>query len=80
MNAQHNQESKATILIIDDKPENLRLLSVILEEAEYTVRQLRQPERVVSSVLNIPPDIILLDILMPEIDGYEVCRQLKAEK
>ncbi|MCP4629732.1 MAG: response regulator [bacterium] len=72
--------NKANILIVDDEPRNLHLLTVILKNARYSVRQLRSGKMVLSSVLSAPPDLILLDILMPEIDGYEVCRQLKAEE
>ncbi|OQX05667.1 MAG: response regulator [Desulfobacteraceae bacterium IS3] len=68
------------ILIVDDKPENLRLLSDILKSQGYGVRLLRKGNMVMSSVLNYPPDLILLDIMMPETDGYEVCRQLKADE
>jgi len=73
-------QSEAKILIVDDKPENLRLLAAILKEAGYIVRQLRSGKMVLASVLDAPPDLILLDIMMPEIDGYEVCRGLKAEE
>ena len=77
MNTQYMDQSEAKILIVDDKPENLRLLTAILKKAGYIVRQLRSGKMVMSSVLNAPPDLILLDILMSEMDGYEVCRQLK---
>ncbi|MCP4108003.1 MAG: response regulator [Desulfobacteraceae bacterium] len=81
MNTQQRADkSEAKILIVDDKPENLRLLTGILKEKGYTVRQLRNGDMVMSSVLTAPPDLILLDILMPETDGYEVCRQLKAKE
>ncbi len=78
MSTQHTDEPK--ILIVDDNPENLRLLSIILKEKGYSIRQLREGKMVMQSVLNSPPDLILLDIMMPETDGYEVCRQLKAEE
>lgn len=67
----------ATILIVDDTPNNLRLLSSVLTERGYEVRSLRDGRMVLASVLNKRPDLILLDILMPEMDGYEVCQQLK---
>ncbi len=76
----NEQTSESNILIVDDKPENLRLLSKILKEKGYKVRSLRKGQMVFSSVLNSPPDIILLDIMMPEMDGYEVCQQLKADE
>ncbi|MDM8551557.1 response regulator [Desulfobacterales bacterium HSG2] len=80
MITKHTDESNAKILIVDDKLENLRLLARILKEKGYVVRQLREGKMVMSSVLSNPPDLILLDIVMPETDGYEVCRQLKAEE
>ena len=80
MNEQHQYETTSTILIVDDTPDNLRLLTGILEEDGYIVRKLRDGNMVMSSVLSAPPDLILLDILMPETDGYEVCGQLKAKE
>ncbi len=73
-------KTDTSILIVDDKPENLRLLSDILKAQGYGVRLLRKGNMVMFSVLNSPPDLILLDIMMPDINGYEVCRQLKADE
>ncbi|MCP4199234.1 MAG: response regulator, partial [Proteobacteria bacterium] len=70
----------ASILIVDDHTDNLRVLSDILKEQGYGLRSLRKGEAVFSSVLQSPPDIILLDIMMPGMDGYEVCEQLKADE
>ncbi len=75
-----NEMLMSTILIVDDIPENLRLISLILKEHGYNIRVLRSGKRVMSSVLFSLPDLILLDIMMPEIDGYEVCRQLKSDE
>ncbi|MCP4109441.1 MAG: response regulator [Desulfobacteraceae bacterium] len=72
--------SDATILIVDDHTDNLRVLSNILKEQGYGLRALRKGEAVFSSVLQSPPDIILLDIIMPGMGGYEVCEQLKADE
>jgi len=79
MSHEQMDERTASILIVDDTPENLRLLSRILKEAGYQVRLLRESPMVVSSVVNAVPDLILLDIMMPELDGYQVCQQLKAD-
>jgi len=79
MITQQTNETEARILIVDDNPKNLRLLTAMLEDTGYVVRQLREGKLVISSVLSNPPDLILLDIMMPKPDGYEVCRQLKAE-
>ncbi|MCP4105225.1 MAG: response regulator, partial [Desulfobacteraceae bacterium] len=72
--------SDANILIVDDNTDNLRVLSNIIKEHGCKVRSLRNAEAVFSSVLQSPPDIILLDIMMPDMDGYEVCEQLKADE
>ncbi len=66
------------ILLVDDSPANLRLLSQILGERGYGVRAATSGPRALASIELTPPDLILLDIRMPEMDGYEVCQQLKA--
>ncbi|MDM8544087.1 response regulator [Desulfococcaceae bacterium HSG9] len=72
-------ETEARILIVDDMPENLHLLTDILKQKQYIIRQLRMGKMVMPSVLKMPPDLILLDIKMPGMNGYEVCKQLKAD-
>jgi two-component system, sensor histidine kinase and response regulator len=69
---------KGDILVVDDKPDNLKLLSFLLSKNGYKVRQATSGEMALETVQNQPPDLILLDILMPNMNGYEVCRQLKA--
>lgn len=68
----------AQILIVDDTPENLKVLSDILQSHGYTVRVANNGQQALKSVNSRAPDLILLDILMPDMNGYEVCRQLKA--
>jgi len=68
------------IQLIDDKLENLKLLKSILTKHGYRVRTAINGDLALSSALDDPPDLILLDIKMPGIDGYEVCKRLKAEK
>ncbi len=65
------------ILIIDDKPANLQLLSSILKERGHTVRAVVSGSMGLIATRTVKPDLILLDIRMPGMDGYEVCRQLK---
>ncbi len=66
-----------TILVVDDTPQNLSLMSDLLKD-HYTVKVASNGARALKIAQSImPPDLILLDIMMPEIDGYEVCRQLK---
>ena len=67
-----------TILVVDDMPQNLSLMSDILDEY-YTVKLANSGARAIKIVSKSPPDLILLDIMMPEMDGYEVCRTLKAD-
>ncbi len=71
-------EKPDDILIIDDSPANLRLLSQILSERGYHVRAVTSGPRALASIEIHIPDLILLDIRMPEMDGYELCRQLKS--
>jgi diguanylate cyclase (GGDEF)-like protein len=66
------------ILIVDDTPENLRLLSIVLEKKGYHVRKSLSGIAALTAVKAAPPDLIMLDIMMPEMDGYEVCLLLKA--
>ncbi len=68
-----------SIMIVDDKPANLKLLEKMLSEKGYQVRPFPKSPMALSSALNDPPDLILLDINMPEMDGFEVCRKLKED-
>lgn len=70
----------AEILVIDDSPTNLKLLTQMLSEQGYNVRVAPNGKLALQSVLTIPPDLILLDIIMPKMDGYEICEQLKADE
>jgi len=69
---------KGHILAVDDTPASLKLLTDILKEEGYEVRSAISGELALHSAMRNPPDLVLLDIRMPEMDGYEVCRQLKA--
>lgn len=69
---------RPTILVVDDTPQNLSLMSDLLEEL-YTVKLAPSGARALKIATTNPPDLILLDIMMPEMDGYEVCRTLKAD-
>ncbi|HEY9631841.1 MAG TPA: response regulator [Coleofasciculaceae cyanobacterium] len=68
------------ILIVDDQPSNLRFLSSLLTEQGYRVQRAISGSMVVNAEFNSPPDLILLDIVMPQMDGYEVCKRLKARE
>jgi putative two-component system response regulator len=70
---------KAIILVIDDTPDNIVLLSDVLRD-RYRVKVANSGERGLQvATKGTPPDLILLDVMMPEMDGYEVCRQLKSQ-
>lgn len=70
--------AKQTVLVVDDTAENLDLLSEILG-GEYRVRVATNGEKALRIIYSDePPDIILLDIMMPGLSGYDVCRRLKA--
>jgi len=73
-------EQKKAILIVDDTPANLRLLAGMLNKQGYLVRPIRDSRMAFSSARSVSPDLILLDIKMPYLSGYEVCEQLKADK
>lgn len=68
---------RENILVVDDKPDNLRLLSNILSGAGYKVRKVLNGRLAIDAAQLDPPDLILLDIMMPETDGYQVCQSLK---
>jgi signal transduction histidine kinase len=72
-------EARSDILIIDDKPANLHLLSSILKERGHEVRAVVNGSMGLIAAKTIKPDLILLDVRMPGMDGYEVCRHLKAD-
>jgi PAS domain S-box-containing protein len=68
------------ILIVDDEIPNLQLLSELLRREGYQVRPANRPKLAIESALAQPPSLILLDVRMPEMDGFEVCRCLKKEE
>jgi two-component system, sensor histidine kinase and response regulator len=79
MTANLHSTSLARILLVDDTPANLYLLSTILVKQGYEVRQATSGQMALESVQKFFPDLILLDIMMPDMSGYEVCRYLKAD-
>ncbi|MBF1988817.1 hybrid sensor histidine kinase/response regulator [Fischerella thermalis] len=74
------RDYKANILVVDDTPDNLRLLSAMLTSQGYEVRKTLSGKMALTACQMVLPDVILLDINMPEMNGYEVCRQLKANE
>lgn len=72
--------AQISVLVVDDTLENLRLLGKILESQHYTVLKSLSGRMALQAAHRHPPDLILLDINMPEMNGYEVCQQLKASE
>ena len=79
MTSNHREINKGNILIVDDTPENLQVLSATLSESGYKVRGVINGKMAVRAARSAPPDLILLDIRMPDTNGYEVCEELKAD-
>lgn len=73
----HRQADEESILIVDDNLENLKILSATLSEEGYTVQSVTHGSIALTIARLNLPDLILLDIMMPEMDGYEVCKLLK---
>lgn len=73
-------QTSMNILVVDDTPDSLRLLVGILSDRGYRVRAAPNGKLALFAAQAMPPDLILLDINMPELDGYEVCRQFKADE
>jgi len=78
INKNEPTKTKADILIVDDTPDNLRLLNQILSQ-EYKVRLAPNGVIGLKAAFTAPPDVILLDIMMPGMNGYEVAEKLKAD-
>jgi len=74
------QTSKARILVVDDTPEIRLLVTTILQHAGYEALQAADGERALEMVRQEPPSLILLDVMMPGMDGYEVCARLKSDE
>ena len=80
MNNDIPSTDRGNILVVDDTPANLRLLAGILNGKGYKVRPVPSGELALSAAQGMPPDLILLDIMMPEMNGYEVCEKIKADE
>ncbi|MBP6852638.1 MAG: response regulator, partial [Rhodoferax sp.] len=78
MNKLHGLDELATILVVDDTPDNLALISTLLKGIYHVKVAVNGEKALKIASAERPPDLILLDIMMPQIDGYEVCRRLKA--
>ncbi|MBE8989672.1 response regulator [Nostoc sp. LEGE 12450] len=79
MHFNQTNHHKKNILVVDDTPDNLRLLSAMLTAQGFEVRKALNGKMALTACQMVLPDLILLDINMPGMDGYEVCQQLKAD-
>jgi signal transduction histidine kinase len=71
---------RPTLLIVDDEARNIRLLKALLAPQNYNLREAANGEEALRRIAEAPPDMILLDVMMPGIDGFEVCRLLKQDE
>ena len=78
-NLNPQSESKGNILLVDDLPENLKLLSELLSRYGYTARSVTSGARAIKTAKAKLPDVMFLDVLMPEMNGYQVCQAFKAD-
>lgn len=79
MNTDLERIRQPSILIVDDTPANLQLLSEMFKGRGYEIRAAMSGRLAIQSIRQSPPDLILLDVNMPDISGYEVCKQIKAD-
>lgn len=74
----HSQHPKPRILIVDDTPEAAELLEAYLANEDYDLRIANDGEQTLREVADWQPDLILLDIMMPRLSGFEVCKRVRA--
>jgi DNA-binding response OmpR family regulator len=67
----------ARILIVDDTPANIQMLMAILKEQGYQLSAATNGRQALAAIEKVRPDLVLMDVMMPEMDGYEACRQIK---
>ncbi len=79
MEKRTDHSSRGEVLIIEDTPASLQLLTDLLTQAGYVARRAQDGKMGLLSAQAQPPELILLDVRMPDIDGYEVCRRLKSD-
>ena len=75
-----NDKQPLLVLIVDDVPDNLAVLHDALDESGYTVLVANNGKAALAVAAEAEPDVILLDAVMPEMDGFEVCKKLKGEQ
>ena len=73
-----NNFYRAQILIIDDAPDSITAAATVLQDADYQLRIAINAATALPLIAQLPPDLILLDVNLPDIDGFTLCRKLKA--
>lgn len=68
-----------TVLLVDDNPQNLELLAAYMEDLGTRVSTAADGQQAIDAVANQPPDLIVLDLMMPRLSGFQVCRKLKLD-
>ena len=71
------RDTRPTVLAVDDLPQNIRLLDAVFNPRGYRIVGAQSGDEALEWMANEPPDLVLLDVLMPGIDGYEVCRRIR---
>jgi DNA-binding response OmpR family regulator len=72
------QSAHNSILLVDDEPDNLQPIVHFLEQSDYKIHISLSGSAALEILQHLVPDLILLDIMLPDIDGYEICRRIKA--
>jgi len=75
-----NIVNKNTIMIVDDEPKNIQLLGTLLTQYNYNIIPATNGINALEKLQKVKPDIILLDVMMPELDGFETCRRIKRDE
>ena len=74
-----NSKTQPLILIVDDTSKNIELLGTILDREGYDISAAMTGGQALATLHEIEPDLILLDVMMPDMDGYEICRRIKSD-
>ena len=73
----HNQDKTPTVLVVDDNQQNLELLQAYLEDLDCITVPAHDGIEALSIIADDPPDLVLLDVMMPKMSGFEVCKKIK---
>ena len=69
--------NRASILVVDDEPNILLSLQFLMKKAGYDVRTAKDGEEALAEIARAKPDLVLLDVMMPKLDGFTVCQRIK---